>query len=107
MPTTLSPANTPNASSNSCDTPQTSRLAPETIWSLANSMVAIVNVAPGRNTTSGGASSRNAFSCVTGPTMRTDSTVTRKAANTGSATDRVAQRSASSRSRPTNAPSAT
>ena len=106
MPTRLSPTNTPNASSNNWETPQTSRLAPETIWSLASSMVAMVSVAPGRKVTSAGATSRIGSSWTNGATTFTAITVTRKDAMTGSATDSVAHLSATIRRMPTKAPSA-
>ena len=68
VPTRLSPTNTPNASSSNCETPQTSRLAPDTIWSLASSMVAMVSVAPGRKVISAGATSRIGSSWTNGAT---------------------------------------
>ena len=69
-------------------------------------MVAMVRVAPGRKVTSAGATSLIGSSCTNGATTFTASTVTRKAAITGSATDSVAHLSAIIRSTPTKAPRA-
>ncbi len=77
------PARIPNESSANCTLPDTSRLAPDTICPAASSSTAVVNVAPGRNTTSEATMARIPGSRRSSFTASALSAETEKAAMTG------------------------
>jgi hypothetical protein len=99
------PAMIPKVSSASCMTPDTKRLAPDTIWPAASSITAVVSVAPGRKTTSDATMARRPAPVTSCSAAKAASAETAKAATTGIRIWRGEGVPPMERSRPTRAPS--